>query len=230
MRAIRLFSILNELRSRRLPVSAETLAAIFNVSIRTIYRDMVTLQAMGAPINGESRLGFQIENETFLPPLHFSADELDAILIGMRMIQSRADSQLSDAAYRALNKIGSVLPQYHEHLFLDSPFMVHSSKIDNQVLEGGILSELCEVARIKECIEIKYMDVNSKKSNRYVRPLGVTCFNSVWLFTAWCDLRDDFRNFRVERIQSISRTGEKFNDKPGKSFKDYLALLHKSNF
>lgn len=225
MRAIRLFAILNELRSRRLPVSAETLAELLNVSIRTIYRDMATLQAMGAPVYGESRLGFQIENETFLPPLHFTSDELDAILIGMRMIQSRGDSKLSDAASRALNKIGSALPKDHEHLFLDSPFMVHYSKIDNQALEGKILSELCEVVRIKERIEIKYVDVNSKESRRYVRPLGVTCFNSVWLFTAWCDSRDDFRNFRVDRIQSISRTGDKFNDKSGKSFKDYLNTI-----
>jgi predicted DNA-binding transcriptional regulator YafY len=225
MRTTRLFSILDELRSRRLPVSAEVLAELLNVSVRTIYRDMATLQTMGAPVRGESGLGFQIEDGTFLPPLHFAPDELDAILMGMRMIQSRSDSKLADAASRALNKIGSALPAHHEHLFLDSPLMAHSSAWINKPLEGETLSELCEVVRVKERIEIKYMDVKGQKTKRYVRPLGITCFNSVWLFTAWCDSRHDFRNFRVDRIRSVTRTGEIFKDKKGERFKDYLRLL-----
>ena len=225
MRTTRLFFILDELRSRRLPVSAEVLAELFNVSVRTIYRDMVTLQTMGAPIRGESGLGFQIENGTFLPPLHFAPDELDAILIGMRMIQSRADTKLADAASRALNKIGSALPEHHDHLFLDSPLLVHSSTSNNQALQGETLSELCEAVRGKERIELKYVDVNGRKTNRYVRPLGVTCFNSVWLFTAWCDSKHDFRNFRVDRVRSVLRTGEIFKDKPGERFKDYISSL-----
>lgn len=225
MRTTRLFSILDELRSRRLPVSAEVLAELLNVSVRTIYRDMVTLQTMGAPVRGESGLGFQIEEGTFLPPLHFAPDELDAILIGMRMIQSRADSKLADAASRALNKIGSVLPDDHDHLFLDSPLLVDLSTSKNKSLHGEILSELCEVVRVKERIEMKYEDIKGRKTSRYVRPLGVTCFNSVWLFTAWCDSRDDFRNFRVDRIRSVSRTGEIFKDKSGQRFKDYIRSL-----
>ena len=222
MRTTRLFSILDELRSRRFPVSAEVLAELLNVSVRTIYRDMVTLQTMGAPVRGESGLGFQIEDGTFLPPLHFAPDELDAILIGMRMVQSRADTKLADAAARALNKIGSVLPDHHDHLFLDSPLLVHSPASNKQPLQGAILSQLCEVIRVKERIKIKYVDRNDGKTNRYVRPLGVVCFDSVWLFIAWCDSKDDFRNFRVDRLQSVTRTGEIFKDKPGEGFKDYL--------
>lgn len=222
MRTTRLFSILDELRSRRLPVSAEVLAELLNVSVRTIYRDMVTLQTMGAPVRGESGLGFQIEDGTFLPPLHFAPDELDAILIGMRMVQSHADTKLADAASRALNKIGAVLPDHYDHLFLDSPLLVHSPASNKQPLQGDILSELCEVIRDKERIEINYVDGNGGKTNRYVRPLGVVCFDSVWLFIAWCDLKCDFRNFRVNRVRSISRTGEIFKDKQGEGFKDYI--------
>lgn len=225
MRTTRLFDILDELRSRRLPISAEALADKFDVSVRTIYRDMLTLQTMGAPVRGESGVGYQIEEGTFLPPLHFAPDELDAILIGMRMIQSRADSDLVDAASRALNKIGAALPDCHDHLFLDSPLLVHSSVSDDYTFQSGTLSELCEVIRDKIRIKIKYEDLKGCRTNRYVRPLGVTCFDSVWLFTAWCDSKHDFRNFRVDRVQSVSRTNEKFRDKRGEGFKDYIRSL-----
>jgi predicted DNA-binding transcriptional regulator YafY len=225
MRTTRLFSILDELRSRRLPVSAEVLAGLLNVSVRTIYRDMSTLQTMGAPVRGESGLGFQIEEGTFLPPLHFAPDELDALLIGMRMVQSRVDSTLADAASRALNKIGSVLPDHYDHLFLDSPLLVHSLAAGKPSLKNDILSELCDVIRIKERVEIHYVDGNGGSTNRYVRPLGVVCFDSVWLFIAWCDLRQSFRSFRVDRVGLVSRTGDIFKDKPGEGFKDYIRSL-----
>lgn len=225
MRTTRLFSILDELRSRRFPVSAEILADLLKVSVRTIYRDMATLQAMGAPVRGESGLGFQIENGTFLPPLHFAPDELDALLVGMRIVQSRGDSKLAEAASRALNKIGSALPDNHQHLFLDAPIHAHSSTPNDQVIKGETLSELFEAVRDKERIKLKYKDVNGRISKRLVRPLGVTCFNSVWLFTAWCDSKHDFRNFRVDRIQAVSKTGEIFKDKVGEGFKDYISTL-----
>ena len=225
MRTTRLFSILDELRSRRFPVSAEVLAEQLNVSVRTIYRDMATLQSMGAPVRGESGLGFQIEEGTFLPPLHFFPDELDALMIGMRMIQSRVDSSLADAASRALNKIGSVLPDHHNHLFLDSPLLVHSLASGKPSLKDDILSALCDVIRLKERVDIQYVDGNGNSSDRSVKPLGVVCLDAVWMLIAWCDLRSDFRNFRIDRIGSVARTGERFRDKLGERFQDYMSSL-----
>jgi len=225
MRTIRLFAILDELRSRRLPVSAEVLADALEVSVRTIYRDMATLQSMGAPVRGEGGSGYQITGGTFLPPLHFAPDELDSIIIGMRMIQSRADSKLVDAASRALNKIGAALPDHQDHLFLNSPLLVHSSALDEHEIKKGTLSELCEVIRDKIRVKIKYEDLKGRRTNRFVRPLGVTCFDSVWLLTTWCESKQNFRNFRVDRVRSVERTDEIFKDKRGESFKDYIRSL-----
>lgn len=225
MRSKRLLSILDELRSRRRPVSAEVLANALGVSVRTIYRDMQTLQTMGAPIRGESGMGYQIDGGTFLPPLHLAEDELDALLIGVRMLQSRADSELSDAAARALSKIGAALPETLDHPFQDSPLLALSAQASTSKLRAGMLSELCEVIRRKIRTHITYEDLKGRKSYRCVRPLGVTCFDSVWLFTAWCETREDFRNFRVDRVTSVERTDSQFKDRRGQSFKDYIRTL-----
>ena len=116
MRASRLFGLLEQLRMHRQPVSAAQLAETLGVSVRTLYRDIATLQSMGAPIRGEGGVGYQIERGYFLPPLHFDTDELDAITLGMQLISARGDGDLKQAAARVAAKVDAIAPDgQHGH-------------------------------------------------------------------------------------------------------------------
>lgn len=226
MRSARLLSLLDELRARRRPVSAETLASSLDVSVRTVYRDIATLQELGMPVQGESGRGYRIIAGAFLPPIQFQPDELDAVLLGMRMVQSRADGPMKEAAGRALNKIGAALPPAHEHQFIESPLLA-CPKVDvAHHLENDTLSLCCEVIRRKEQVVLQYRDLKDNTTERTLLPLGITCFDSVWLLSSWCMLRDDFRDFRVDRIIALEKDGTTFKDIRGRTFKDYLQTLN----
>ncbi|MEP3431744.1 MAG: YafY family protein [Roseibium sp.] len=221
MRTVRLFSILDQLRGRRRPISAEALADVLNVSVRTIYRDISTLQSMGAPIRGEGGVGYQIEAGFFLPPLHFDPDELDALILGIRMVSVRGDENLARAAGRVLGKIETVLSG--DDKSVDQPLLaVGTGKSDKKAFG---LSGLKQSIRNRKKILLKYQDDQGQRSTRTVRPLGLTAFESVWVLTAWCQQREDFRNFRLDRMISANETDETFKRERGKEFSDYLASL-----
>jgi predicted DNA-binding transcriptional regulator YafY len=223
MRTLRLFSILDQLRVRRHPVAAEMLADELNVSVRTIYRDMATLQEMGAPIRGESGIGYQIEKGYFLPPLHFDQDELDAVILGIRMVSVRGDKPFADAALRALGKINAVLSDKRPDN-VDRPLLAYSTQSEAEE-PVAFLSLLRAAIRERQRLKIIYLDLKEKRSNRNIRPLGLTAFDKVWLLTAWCEDRMDFRNFRIDRLHAVERHGGVFPRELGKEFKDYLWTL-----
>ncbi len=225
MRTLRLFAILDRLRASRRPVSAENLAESLDVTPRTIYRDMAALQAMGAPIRGEGGVGYQIENGFFLPPLHFDADELDAIIMGMQMVTARADEALADAAINASAKIAAVLSPDVQERFYESPFLAYSKQADSDDGAGRYLSPIRTAIRERRKLHIAYCDLTGRKSERTVRPLGMTAFDTVWLMTAWCENKDDFRNFRIDRLTAADQTGERFRNERGKRFTDYIRTL-----
>jgi len=225
MRTIRLFSILDQLRVHKRPVSAEFLAEILDVSMRTIYRDMQTLQAMGAPVRGESGIGYQIEKGYFLPPLHFDPDELDAIILGMQMVAARGDGPLVDAALRASAKINAVLSGDDQDRYSVAPLHAYSVHGKNDESHIEYLSPIRAAIRERQQIKITYLDLRDKESSRNIRPLGLTAFDRVWLLTAWCTKKDDFRNFRIDRLQEVEQTGVKFRLKAGQEFRDYLRTL-----
>lgn len=222
MRLIRLFSILDRLRVHRRPISAERLAEELGVSIRTIYRDMTTLQTMGAPIRGEGGIGYQIEKGYFLPPLHFDDDELDAVVLGMRLVAARGDGPLADAALRASAKINAVLADRSQDVYSSSPLLAYSEKPETATDSLHYLSPLRTAIRQRRFVTIMYLDLRQRESTRSIRPLGLTAFDTVWLLTAWCELREDFRNFRVDRLQSLENTGVSFPRERGKELNDYL--------
>ncbi len=201
MRTLRLFSILDELRVHRRPVSAQTMADKLGVSVRTIYRDMATLQQMGAPVRGEGGIGYQIEKGYFLPPLHFDEDELDAVILGMRLVAAKGDGPLADAALRASAKINAVLSEHDREAYSGSPLLAYSEQEEEADDALRFLSPLRRAIRDRQYLQITYMDLKQSRSQRSVRPLGLTAFSRVWLLTAWCELRQDFRNFRVDRLQ-----------------------------
>ncbi len=225
MRTIRLFAILDHLRVHKHPISAEFLAEALEVSIRTIYRDMATLQAMGAPIRGEGGIGYQIERGYFLPPLHFDPDELDAVIIGMQLVMARGDAQLADAALRASSKINAVLSDTDKGKYMNSPLLAYSDDTKTSGQSISLLSPLRNALRERQWLIIDYRDLKGQKTTRRIRPLGLTVFDTVWLLTAWCETRLAFRDFRVDRIGSIQLTGENFPRENGKEFKNYLDAL-----
>lgn len=222
MRTIRLFAILDELRTKKHPVAAHHLAQKFDVSERTIYRDMEMLQSMGAPIRGESGLGYQIESGYFLPPLHFDGDELDALLLGMQLVGARADKKLADAAMRAAAKVNSVLLESQRQQAETQPFRAFSNTDNKQDDYDAHLALLRECVRLRFKIEMDYLDLKDTLTHRLVRPLGLAVFDNVWLLAAWCETRKDFRSFRVDRIQIATKTPTKFHRESGKEFSDFV--------
>lgn len=221
MRIQRLFSILDQLRVARRPVSAESLAENLGVSLRTIYRDMGMLQSMGAPIRGEGGIGYQIESGYFLPPLHFDDDEMDALILGMRLVSARGDATTADAATKVLSKINAGLAKDRKDEVFDAPLKAYS-QIDLPLL---FFSPLRRAIRKRRYAEIDYLDLKGAKSERTVRPLGISAFDEVWLLTAWCELRQDFRNFRIDRLDRLEITDKSFPREKGKELNDYLCTL-----
>ncbi|PCI39130.1 MAG: DNA-binding transcriptional regulator [Rhodospirillaceae bacterium] len=223
MRIIRLFSILDKLRVNRHPISAKTLAKSLHVSERTIYRDMATLQSMGAPVRGEGGIGYQMEKGYFLPPLHFDSDELDAIILGMELIASRSDDVLANAARRATAKINDALSEDKREAFKNAPLQAFSQTTKTRKIP--FLSIFRKAVRKRQCIDLTYLDLKKQTTQRTIRPLGLTVFDKAWLLTAWCEKKNDFRNFRVDRVQSAAQTDKTFPRETGKEFNDFLKTL-----
>lgn len=225
MRTTRLFLILDSLRSATAPVKATTLASSLEVSLRTIYRDMATLQAIGAPVRGEAGIGYRLEPGFFLPPLRLDADETDAVRFGLRLASAKGDARLRVAADRAAGKIGSVLEGRDRAEFLDAPFRAVSKTDRRKLDQHDKLARLRDAVRHRAILGIAYRDPAGRRSKRLCRPLGLTAFDEVWLLTIWCELRRAFRNLRVDRIEAIMPTGAVFRHETGKRFEDYLRSL-----
>lgn len=225
MRVTRVFALLDQLRGRLRPVAAEVLAQALGVSVRTIYRDMAMLQAMGAPVRGEPGMGYQLEKGYFLPPLQFGPNELEALMLGLRLVMARGDPEMADSARQVAAKVSSVLPAEERDPFLRLPLQAFSRAAEERAGEGQWLALLRGAIRQRAVLRIRYRDLEGRLSEREVRPLGLTIFDTVWLLTAWCELRDDFRNFRVERLVSVVPAGTVFRHEKGKRFEDYLSAL-----
>ncbi|OKP17392.1 helix-turn-helix transcriptional regulator [Serratia fonticola] len=225
MKTIRLFTLLDHLRGRAHPVPAEMLAQSLSVSVRTIYRDMATLQAIGAPIRGESGIGYVLEKDYFLPPLNFDPDELDAIMLGMRLIGARGDDVLLAAANRVSAKISAVIDVKKTDTYKRLPLRAVARRTEVSEKAAKHLAFLRLATRKRLQLNINYVDLRGRESNRIVRPLGLTIFDAVWLLTVWCENRSDFRNLRVDNITSVVSTGQQFRQESGKLFEDYLKTL-----
>lgn len=225
MRTLRLFALLDHLRGRLSPVSAETLALDLNVSIRTIYRDMATLQAMGAPVRGEAGIGYQMERGYFLPPLQFDPDELEAIMLGTRLIAARGDSELADAARRVSAKVSATMDGDAGDTYTRLPLRAVSRQSEEDTKASVHLSFLRNAVRERALLDVHYVDLRDVRSQRIARPIGLTVFDDVWLLTIWCETKRDFRNLRVDRIEAVERTGQRFRPEVGKRFEDYLKTL-----
>lgn len=221
-RADRLFQIVQLIRGRRLTTAA-FLAQRLEVSERTVYRDVADLQHQGVPIEGEAGVGYRLGQGFELPPLMFTQDEARALVASVRMAQVWQDPVLARASQVALGKILSVLPPAARAAALGMAIFAPPTGLDATVM--ATLQTLREAADTRHKVRLDYRDATGRVSERTVRPLGCFFWGMVWTLAAWCETRQDFRSFRLDRIARVERaTGPhaRFADEGGKTLADYL--------
>lgn len=222
-KAERLFQLLNILRSRRTVVTGQELADQLRVSPRTIYRDMQALSLSNIPIESEAGVGYRLKPGFNLPPLMFKEDELEALLLGVKMVQGWSDQQFGDAASSAFDKIKAILPDplYNRHdqqaKWLVVPKFQQPSDVDiNEKLKAAIKNNLQT--------NIAYDSLDNQQTKRGIWPLGLVYWGKVWTLVAWCLLRQDYRVFRLDKITKLKLTEYKFATSNSLSLQHYMAL------
>jgi predicted DNA-binding transcriptional regulator YafY len=181
MRLFRLFRLLDLMRLRTTPVTAACLSADLGVSVRSIYRDIADLQAMGAPIRGEGGIGYVLERGYFLPSLRFDAGELDAVVFGLRLAAERSPSGMGRAAHRAAAKISSALGGPRKDEMSDHPLEAGPSRVALTVPETDMFAALRDAISQRLVLRIAYRSASERESIRLARPLGLTAFDEIWL-------------------------------------------------
>ncbi len=200
-RADRLFDVIQILRTAKGPVTAATLAAELEVTVRTIYRDVATLQARRVPIEGEPGLGYMLRRGFDLPPLNFTTDEIEAIAVAARMLKRTGDRGLQQAAQSVLSKVTAVVPEALREFLAAPPIYV--------VGRGAPVPPVADLTVIRKAIRggrklrIAYADERGNKTRRTIWPIVVAYGVEVTLIGAWCEMRRDFRHFRTDRIRKL---------------------------
>jgi len=218
-RADRLFEIIQLMR-RKPTIRAIDIAEALEVSERTIYRDIRDLMASGVPIEGEAGVGYVLKAGFDLPPLMFKETEIEALVLGARIVETWADAELAEAASNAIAKIEAVVPERLRGYMADTALLAPSSW--HMAPVAFDVADIRRAVRGQIKVHFRYSDVLGQGSERTVRPLSLAYFGPVWVLAAWCELRDDFRTFRLDRIADFSVTGERFKPERGKTLHDFL--------
>lgn len=224
-RADRLFQIVQLIRGRRLTTAAH-LAERLEVSERTVYRDVADLQHQGVPIEGEAGVGYRLGQGFELPPLMFTVDEARALVASVRMAQVWQDPALAQASNMALSKILSVLPVGARAAA--QSMAVYAPPVGLEPAVQATLQTLREAAQGHRKLQLHYRDAADALSQRTVRPLGCFYWGKVWTLGAWCESRNAFRSFRLDRmaqVQLLEGVQGRFADEPGKTLADYLRAV-----
>jgi predicted DNA-binding transcriptional regulator YafY len=219
-RADRLFQIIQNLRHDRV-ITARDLAAELEVSERTIYRDIQDLSLSGVPIAGEAGLGYRLMKGFHLAPLMFNAEELAALLVGARMVQAWTDKSLARAARQAMTKIEHVIPEHLKPELERQEIMVPDFPTVDRVSDE--LAALRPAIKQLRKVDFSYTREDGQHSTRTVHPLGLFYWGKVWTLVAWCELRNDFRHFRLDRMYEVVMLDETYTPVPGRTLQDYLA-------
>lgn len=223
-RADRLFQIVQHFRGGRL-VTAQKLAAWLEVSERTIYRDIGDLQSTGVPIDGEAGVGYIMREGFDLPPLMFTRDEIVALVAGARMVRAFGGAAMARAAEEALIKIGAVLPEAERARIERTE--IHSPKWVVSDADRAAIDSVERAVEERAVLTLDYRDESGNSSARDIRPLGLWFWGRVWTIVAWCEMRDDFRTFRIDRIASISPAGRTFKPERGKLLGDFYHAMER---
>ncbi|MEQ8815652.1 MAG: YafY family protein [Thalassobaculum sp.] len=220
-RADRLFRIVDELRRRRRATRASELATLLEVSSRTIYRDMADLMASGVPVEGSAGVGYLLRPGYHMPPLMFDADEIEALVFGLRIVQSWTDPAMAEAAGRAVDRVRAAVPEQLDRRIADlALFAPPRQSVDPEYrIDSGPYRR---AIRDRQTLQILYEDESAQRTERRVRPLGLLFYGPKWLLAAWCELRQDFRTFRLDRIAAVQSIDERFRPEPGRTLADFL--------
>lgn len=221
-RSDRLFDIIQRLRTASKPTTAAALAEELEVTQRTVYRDIATLQARRVPIEGAAGVGYVLRKGFDLPPLMFTIDEVEAIAVGARLVKRLKDPKLQEAANAVLTKVSVVVPERLRPHIADAP--VYVSPGTTPEAQGADLAEIRAAIRDSAKLYIAYADENGRRTNRVIWPIAMAYYVDVTLVGAWCELRSDYRNFRVERILSSKVLDEHFDQEGGRLFREWSAL------
>ncbi len=200
-RSQRLLALIHLLRSHRFPVTGAQLAEELGISLRTLYRDIGTLQEQGACIEGEPGLGYVLRPGFMLPPLMFTEEEIEALVLGSRWVADRADQRLSNGAKSALTKIAAVLPQDLRDALDTTALLVGPPS--QKVTETADVSLIRQAIRSERKTTIRYRDLKEVESTRVIWPFALGYFDHVRVLVAWCEAREGFRHFRADRILSL---------------------------
>ncbi|MEZ5470561.1 MAG: YafY family protein [Marinicella sp.] len=211
------------LRKRRQAVTAQQIADAFGICKRTVYRDLQCLMDSGVPIRGEAGIGYTINKQFYLPPIAFDADELEAIGLGISMVRQWTDQRFADKADSAFEKIEAVLPTSLQGEL--KQITTYAVPTRPKVPWTVNFSDLRDYIRTRRKIHIVYRDQDEQETIRTLRPLALFFFNPVWLLASWCELRQDFRNFRLDRIQNVIVVDEKFDDDENKNLTAYMSKI-----
>ena len=221
-RADRLFELVQRLRGRRL-ATAEQLAGWLEVSVRTVYRDVADLQARGVPIEGEAGVGYRLRPGYTLPPLMFTAPEAQALVAAVRIAQPRLDAAMAAEAETALAKILAVLPADARAAAESLALFAPDAGIAPEVRDA--LQAMRRAVLDRRKLQLHYVDERGHASERVVRPLGCFFWGAVWTLAAWCELRQDFRSFRLDRVRAVDTLDQRFRDEPGRTLADLLRAV-----
>jgi predicted DNA-binding transcriptional regulator YafY len=207
-RAQRLLELIQVLRRHRFAVSAAVLAQELDVSVRTLYRDIESLKAQGANIEGEAGIGYVLRPGFMLPPLMFSAEEIEALVLGSRWVADRADGPLAKAANELLAKIGAVLPDEMKNN-IDSSGLLIGPAPAVAVGKTG-LAVIRKAIQSERKLQVKYDTEKGESSNRTIWPIALVFYDRVRIVVAWCELRNSYRHFRTDRILAIDSIDERY--------------------
>jgi predicted DNA-binding transcriptional regulator YafY len=221
-RTDRLFEILQLFRGGRLLLGRD-IAERLEVSLRTVYRDIETLVASGVPIEGERGVGYVLREPVFLPPMTLTPEELRALHLGVEVVRQTGDAELAGAAERLVGKIAAVLPSDRRALRPLQDLAVYASIAAAPCEQLGLLRRAVAERRV---VEIGYRGPDGALTERRIRPLQTEYWGRVWTCPAWCELRNAFRVFRVDRVEACAETGDTFALEPGRTYADYLATLN----
>lgn len=218
-RAQRLLDLVQVLRRHRYPVAGAVLAEEVGVSLRTLYRDIDTLRAQGAPIDGEAGIGYVLRPGFMLPPLMFSEEEIEALVLGSRWVSERADGLLGKAARNVLAKIGAVLPSDLKDSIAASGLLIGPGE---PIAAGDAeLATIRQAIRSENKVKIAYADEQGRITNRTIWPFVLAFYDRVRVVVAWCELREGYRHFRTDRITAIDVTSARYPRRRAALYKEW---------
>ncbi len=221
-RADRLFRIVQFLRVGRL-TTARRLAEKLQVSERTIYRDVRDLQLSGMPIEGDPGIGYLLRQDFDIPPLMFTRSEIEALVLGARMVRAWGGAEQGEAATQALHKIEAVLPPDLRDKVDQTLLFALDFKVTPELRR--CVDALNRAASERKFIEFDYAREDGERSHRRARPLGLYFWGGVWTLASWCEMRKDFRNFRADRVSALHVLDEIFPDDPKKSLGAFIEKM-----